>query len=112
MNTIKSCEYNIDTACVEVIYENGSTLSIYTPMIEESLRTAAYSLSKLNWLIDNEPLEYVRMVLDGTMQEYLYRIDGVFYEQEKTISKQIQKKKGCSESMADYLAREYLMYDS
>jgi hypothetical protein len=65
----------MDTACVEIVYANGSALSIYTPMIEEALRTTIHSRSKLDWLIENEPLEYAQMVIDGTMQEYLDRID-------------------------------------
>ena len=111
MNAIKSCEFNIDTACVDVVYENGSMLNLYIPMIEENFRTTNYSKMKMDWLIDNEPLEYVRMVVDGTMQAYLDRVDGIYHEQEQKISAQIQKKQSCSESMADYLAKEYLMYD-
>jgi hypothetical protein len=100
----------MDTACVDVAYENGSMLSIYTPMVEESLRTTMYSRSKLDWLIDNEPLEYVQIVLSGTIQEYLDDVDGIYHEQEQNISEQIQKKQGYSASMADYLAKEYLIY--
>jgi hypothetical protein len=111
MKAIKSCEFNIDTARVEVIYSNGDMLSLYVPELQYEFRTTVYSKCRMDWLIDNEPLEYARMVLDGTMQEYLDRIDGMYCEQEKTISKQIQNKQGCSESMADYLAREYLLYD-
>jgi hypothetical protein len=51
------------------------------------------------------------MVLGGKMQTYLDMVDGIYHEQEQKISKQIQIKQGCSESMADYLVREYLMYD-
>jgi uncharacterized protein YjcR len=102
----------MDTACVEVIYANGDMLSLYVPELQYEFRTTVYSKSRMDLLIDSDPLEYARMVLDGTMQEYLDKIDGIYQEQERTISKQIQKKQGCSESMADYLAREYLMYES
>ena len=111
MKAIKSCEFNIDTACVETIYDNGDMLSLYVPDIECEFRTTVYSECRMDWLIYNEPLEYVRMVLDGTMQDYLDRIDDMYYDQEEKISRKIQKKKGCSESMAEYLAREYLLYD-
>jgi hypothetical protein len=62
MDSIKSCEFNMDTGCIDVIYETGSILSIYTPMIEDSLRTTIYSRSKLDWLIDNEPPLYALTV--------------------------------------------------
>jgi hypothetical protein len=75
MNAIKSCEFNMDTACVDIVYCSGGTVSIYTPMIEESLRTTVCSRSKLDWLIENAPLEYAEMALDGTMQKYLDMID-------------------------------------
>ena len=81
MKTIKSCTFNIDNACVEIIYENGSKVIIYTPMIEESLRTTVYSRAKLDWLIENESLEYAEMVIGGTLQKYLDGIDDTSQEQ-------------------------------
>ena len=111
MKKIKSCEFNIDTASVEIIFLNGNMISLYVPELEYEFRTTVYSQSKMDWLIENEPLEYARMVLDGTMQDYLDRVDGIYHEQERQISKQIREKRGYSESMADYLAREMLMYD-
>jgi hypothetical protein len=65
----------MNTACVDVVYENGGTLSIYAPAIEDSLMVTVYSKPKLDWLIENSPLEYAQMVLDGTMQRYLDRAD-------------------------------------
>jgi len=101
----------MDTASVEIIYINGDILSLYIPELEYEFRTTVYSKCRMSWLIHNEPLEYARMILDGTIQEYLDRIDGISYKQEQQISDQIQKKQGCSEGMANYLAREMLMYD-
>lgn len=110
MNKIISCAFNMDTACVDVIYENGSTLSIYTPMIEESLRTTIYSRSKLDWLLDNEPQEYARMVLDGTMQEYVDKIDGIGQQQVKSYTKRLEKQ--YPKNIAEDIAREILMYNN
>ena len=39
MKKLLSCEFNIDTACVELRYTGGEKLSIYTPGIEDSLDT-------------------------------------------------------------------------
>lgn len=39
MDRLISCEFNIDTACVELRYADGETLGIYTPGIEDSFDT-------------------------------------------------------------------------
>lgn len=39
MRKLVSCEFNIDTACVELLYADGEVLSIYTPGIEDSFDT-------------------------------------------------------------------------
>jgi len=108
MKTIKSCKFNIDNACVEIIYGNGSKVSVYTPMIEESLRTTVYSRSKLDWLIENEPLEYAQMVLDGSLQEYLDSIDDTSQEQLRSYTKSLAKQFPLN--IAGDIAREMLMY--
>ena len=110
MTNIKSCEFNIDTACVDVVYENGGTLSIYTPLIEESLRTTVYSRSRLDWLIDNAPLEYTQMVLDGTMQNYLDDIDGIARQQIKYCTEQLSKY--YPQNISEDIMRESTMYNS
>ena len=108
MKTIQSCAFNIDTACVDVVYENGGTLSIYTPMIEESLRTTVHSRSKLDWLIENETFEYARMALDGTMQEYLDGVDGDAQQQMKSYTKRLAER--FPRNIAEDIAREMMMY--
>ena len=108
MKTIKSCVFNMDTACVDIIYESGSTLSIYTPMIEQSLRTTVLSRSKLDWLIDHEPHEYARMVLDGTMQDYLDTVDDMAQNQMRSYTKQLEKQ--FPPNIAEDIAREIMMY--
>ena len=37
MRRIISCQFNIDTACVDVEYEDGFVLSIYTPTVEDAV---------------------------------------------------------------------------
>ena len=108
MKTIKSCEFSHDNACVEIIYDNGGKVIIYTPMVEESLRTTAYSRSKLDWLIENEPLEYARMVFDGTMQRYLDSIDDTSQEQLRGYIERLAER--FPRNIAEDIAREMLMY--
>ena len=71
MNELISCEFNIDTACVELRYADGEVLSIYTSGIEDSFDTTLSMRTEMDWLIYNAPLEYARMVLDGTLDGYL-----------------------------------------
>ena len=56
MKKLLSCEFNIDTACVELRYAGGETLSIYTPGIEDSFVTTPAMRTELDWLAYNAPL--------------------------------------------------------
>ena len=71
MNKLLSCEFNIDTACVELRYVDGSGINIYCPGVEDSFDATPAMRTEMDWLIYNEPLEYARMVLDGTLEGYL-----------------------------------------
>ena len=70
-NNIKSCKFNIDTACVEIILTNGSIVSIDCDAVEDEYARNMYEVSELDYLIYNEPLSYVRLLLSGEMEEYL-----------------------------------------
>ncbi|MBQ2903184.1 MAG: hypothetical protein IJE48_02190 [Clostridia bacterium] len=70
-NRIKSCEFNIDTACVEVKLIDGSMVSIDCIAIENEYANNMYESSELDYLIYNEPMSYVRLLLSGKMEEYL-----------------------------------------
>ena len=68
---IKSCEFNVDTACVEIQFTDGSVLSIYCPGVEDEIAHNSAQRAELDWLIYNEPLTYAAMVLSGTESAYL-----------------------------------------
>ena len=70
-NNIKSCEFNIDTACVEVKLIDGTTVSIDCDAVEAEYANNMYEVSELDYLIYNEPLSYVRLLFSGKMEEYL-----------------------------------------
>ena len=76
MRKLVSCEFNIDTACVELRYADGEVLSIYTPGVEDSFDTTLPMRTEMDWLIYNAPLEYAQMVLDGTLEQYLREAAG------------------------------------
>lgn len=65
MNHLLSCEFNIDTACVELKYADGSMISIDTIAVENEVADNMYERSELDWLIFNAPVEYADLVLNG-----------------------------------------------
>ena len=48
MNTLISCEFNIDTACVELKYADGTTISIDTIAVENEVADNMYERSELD----------------------------------------------------------------
>ena len=72
----KRQEFNIDTACVELRYADGGGINIYCPGVEDSFDTTLPMRTEMDWLIYNAPLEYARMVLDGTLEQYLREAAG------------------------------------
>ena len=70
-NNISSCEFNIDTACVEVKLTDGSMVSIDCDTVENEYANNMYEASELDYLIYNEPMSYVRLLLSGKLEDYL-----------------------------------------
>lgn len=71
MRKVLSCEFNIDTACVELRLDDGTLLSIDCTAVENEVANSMYQRSELDWLIYNAPLEYVNLILDGELEVYL-----------------------------------------
>ncbi|MBO5411253.1 MAG: hypothetical protein J6A60_08345 [Clostridia bacterium] len=71
MNYIKSCEFNIDTACVELRLSDGTMISIDCTAVENEVADNMYQRSELDWLIYNAPLEYADLILNGDPEKYL-----------------------------------------
>ena len=76
MRRILSCQFNIDTACVDVEYEDGFVLSIYTPTVEDAVAHTMQQRSELDWLIYNDPLGYADLILNGDPEKYLKNVAG------------------------------------
>ncbi len=74
MKNLKSCEYNLDTNCVELVYSDGTMLSIDTSAVENEYAEDMYQRSELEWLIYNDPLAYADLVLNGDVEGYLKRV--------------------------------------
>lgn len=71
MRNIVSCEFNMDTACVELCLEDGTLLSIDCTAVENEVANSMYQRSELDWLIYNDPLAYAELILNGDMANYL-----------------------------------------
>ena len=71
MDKLISCEFNMDTACVELKFANGSIIAIDTIAVENEVADNMYQRSELDYLIYNAPLEYADLILNGDPEEYL-----------------------------------------
>jgi hypothetical protein len=71
MRNIVSCEFNIDTAYVELCLEDGTLLSIDCTAVENEVANSMYQRSELDWLIYNDPLAYAELILNGDIANYL-----------------------------------------
>ena len=65
MRKILSCEFNLDTACVELRLADGTLLSIECTAVESEVANSMYQRSELDWLIYNDPLAYAELILNG-----------------------------------------------
>ena len=71
MKMLLSCEFNMDTACVELRFSDGSMISIDCIAVENEVADNLYERSELDYLIYNAPLEYADLILNGDPERYL-----------------------------------------
>ena len=82
MRKIVSCEFNMDTACVELCLEEGTLLSIDCTAVENEVANSMYQRSELDWLLYNDPLSYAELILNGDPELYLKTVTN--YEHQMT----------------------------
>ncbi len=70
MSKLISCEFNIDTACVELRFADGGMIPIDCIAAENEIADNRFDRAKLDWLLYNKPLEYADLVLNGGIEEY------------------------------------------
>lgn len=68
---ILSCEFNIDTACVELRLTDGTLISIDCTAVENEVADNMYQRFELDWLIYNDPVAYAELILNGGPETYL-----------------------------------------
>ena len=58
MDRLISCKFNMDTACVELKFFDGSMIAIDTIAVENEVADNMYQRSELDYLIYNDPIGY------------------------------------------------------
>ena len=76
MRKIKSCEFNIDTAYVELRFTDGSMISVDCTAVENEIANNIYQRSELDYLIYNAPVVYAELILNGDPGTYLEAVTG------------------------------------
>ena len=71
MKKLISCKFNIDTACVELKYTDGTLISIDTIAVENEVTGTWLDRRELDYLIYNDAISYADLVLNKDIKEYL-----------------------------------------
>mgnify|MGYP006951764218 FL=1 len=66
-----SCDFNTDTACVEVTFANGNMISIDCTLVEAEVSRNMYESNELEWLVYNASVDYVNLLLHGDVLLFL-----------------------------------------
>ena len=74
MKKLISCEFNMDTNCVELKFADGSMISIDTVAVENEVADNMYEQSELDYLIYNDPVAYADLILNGDPEVYLNNV--------------------------------------
>jgi len=74
MKQLLSCKFNMDTACIELKFADGSMISINCIAVEDEVAKNMYQRSALDYLIYNDPVSYADFILNGDPEEYLKNV--------------------------------------
>ena len=69
---VKSCAYNIDTGRLEMgdVFGNQYWIDVYE--VEDECADNMYQRSSLDYLLYNEPVKYVNLLLEGKLRDYVH----------------------------------------
>ena len=71
MKKLISCEFNMDTGCVELRYADGGMIAIDCTAVEREVADNMHQRSELGYLIYNDPLAYAELILNDDPERYL-----------------------------------------
>ena len=67
----RTCKFNMDTGCVELLLRDGRMISIDCTGVEDELDVTMAQRTELDYLIYNDPLAYANLVLNGDSKAHL-----------------------------------------
>ena len=70
----RTCKFNMDTGCVELLLRDGRKISIDCTGVEDALDATIAQRSELDYLIYNDPLAYADLILDSGIEGYIASI--------------------------------------
>ena len=74
MALLLSCEFNMDTVCVELKFADNRMISIDCIAVENEIADNMFQRSTLDYLIYNDPIGYADLSLNGDPEEYLKNV--------------------------------------
>ena len=72
----RTCKFNMDTGCVELLLRDGRMISINCTGVEDALDVTMSQKSELDYLIYNDPLGYANLILNGDSEKYFKNVSG------------------------------------
>ena len=72
----RTCKFNMDTGCVELLLRDGRKISINCNGVEDELDVKMAQRSEMDYLIYNDTLAYAEIILNGEPEEYLRNAAG------------------------------------
>ena len=72
----RTCKFNMDTGCVELLLRDGRKIFIDCTGVEDALDVTMAQQTELDYLIYNDPLGYADLILNGEPEEYLRNVSG------------------------------------
>lgn len=67
MSKLIFCQFNIDTASVELVFDDRSRISIDFTVVENEVSDNRFQRSELDHLIYNDPLAYADLILNSKL---------------------------------------------
>ena len=101
--------FDMDDNTITAAFSDGSAVRLYVPDLEDVLETTVVTRSALDLLLETDVFEYTHLMLTGGMQGYLDGTAGAYREQRQEIKDSLSSI--YDEAAAEYLSREYMMYD-
>ena len=105
---IRSARYDMDAGKVFIMYEDGGRAYCYVDEVEKSLSLSTVTRTRLDWLLYNDTVSYVELLLKDEMQSYLDSYAADYGSMHDDIVRQLSEEHSAAE--AEAMAREFMMY--